>query len=140
MSPQPRSFMFLLLGFLAAITFVQVREVYATAEPMSQLITPTSTMSLVANTPASPPKPAGFSGKVCNVTVWNNTTTPVYIGGPPGAGGTTVVGTVTVGAGMPICTDTAVCVKPLATVDASLVGLIAAGNLSGIRYFFGGGC
>jgi hypothetical protein len=135
-----RIFIVALSFYLVVAGVAQVQTVYATANPMSQLVTPTTTLSLVANTPAQPTKPAGWGGRVCNVTIWNNTATPVYIGGPPGPGGTTVLGTATVGAGMPICTDTAVCVKPLATVDASLVGLIAGVNVSGIRYFFGGGC
>lgn len=106
----------------------------ATSNPLSQLISPAGTLTLVANTLTALPHPAGWSGRACTIVVWNNTATPVYFGGPAGVGAVTVAG------GMPMCTDATACITGPVSMDVGTVALIAGVGVAGIRYVFGGGC
>ena len=129
------------LGFIAGMELSRPEpQAHATANPLAQLVSPTGTLTLVANTVTNLPLPAGWSGKTCTVILWNNTATPVYFGGPTGSGGASVAGTVSVAGGMPFCTDSASCITGPVSIDASKVALVAAVGVVGIRYAFGGGC
>ncbi len=115
---------------------LQVPVARGTANPLAQMISPTGTLVTVANTLQSVPKPTGYTGQYCTVVLWNNSTEPLYWGGPAGVGAVTTAG------GMPICTNLAVCRDSWVSIDSRNVAVIstnaiAAGN---IRYAFGTGC
>lgn len=117
-----------------------VNTAKATSNPLAQLITPSGTLSLVANTPTNLPRPAGWTGKACTVILWNPSATPVYFGGPTLGDGGVTTGTVNVAGGMPICSDATQCIVGPVTLDITTIALISAAPVTGIRYAFGGGC
>ena len=132
------STMQVLVLLLAGIVLGEVfrpAPVHATSNPLAVFVSPTAPINLVANVPATLPKPAGFTGAACTIVFWNPTATPVYFGGvSPGVGAVTVAG------GMPACTDAAVCITGPVSSDVRTLALVAGVNVNGIRYVFGSGC
>lgn len=115
----------------------------ATSNPLTQLITPSGTLTLTANTPTNLPRPAGWAGKTCTVVLWNPSTKPIYFGGITLGDGGVTTGTVNIAGGMPICADSTQCIVGPVSLDASSVAVVSAVNIlagDNVRYVFGGGC
>jgi len=130
-----RTLVLIAVGFIVGEAARPVPEARATSNPLAVFVSPTAPINLVANTPVTLPKPAGFTGSACTIVFWNPTATPVYFGGvSPGVGAVTVAG------GMPACTDAAVCITGPVSSDVRTLALVAGVNVNGIRYMFGSGC
>ncbi len=126
----------IIIGVLININ-MQVHHASATANPLTQIMSPAGTLTTLANTIKNVPKPAGYTGTYCSVAIWNNSAEPLYWGGPIGT-----VGAATVAGGMPICTNTALCRDSWVTLDTAAVAVISANAIGAgnIRYVFGTGC
>jgi len=103
-------------GLLAGIIVLAQQQASAQAAPLGRI----RTFNVTCTTSATPIKPPDGLTSISAWSVWQNSATPVYIGGSDVTNGTTK--------GWPICTDTAVCPASTISFDANAVGFCRAGS------------
>lgn len=114
----------LTVALAAALFFLFSSPADALSDPLGRL----RVYTFACGTSAAQIMPTGAPRSAKAMRIWNNSTTPVYLGGAD-------VNTSTLG--WPICTDASVCEQPAFPIDSNPVVYCVAGSTVNVKVFLG---